>query len=68
MSNARKRRRRTSSARRQGGGRTTSSKSGGYDIHNGTVLHITPVRPYLEVGAPRITALVAMLCYAMLCC
>ena len=30
------------------------------------VVEITPVRPYLEVGAPRKAALVAMLCYAML--
>eukprot|EP00959_Pyramimonas_sp_CCMP1952_P343679 7199136-Pyramimonas_sp.AAC.1 len=41
------------------GGANTSSRAATY---------ITPVRPCLEVGAPRKAALVAMLCYAMLCC
>eukprot|EP00959_Pyramimonas_sp_CCMP1952_P209674 4387029-Pyramimonas_sp.AAC.1 len=31
------------------------------------VIEITPVRPYLEVRAPRKAAFVAMLCCAMLC-
>eukprot|EP00959_Pyramimonas_sp_CCMP1952_P314910 6591574-Pyramimonas_sp.AAC.1 len=30
-------------------------------------INITPVRPYLKVGAPRKTVLVAMICQAMLC-
>eukprot|EP00959_Pyramimonas_sp_CCMP1952_P084317 1763581-Pyramimonas_sp.AAC.1 len=36
--------------------------------YDGVWIRINPARPYLEGGAPRNAALVAMLCYAMICC